>query len=231
VLHHDVGNRDWLPFHEQLAAGFDVLAPDMPGYGASERPEWARHPRDQAILMLQLLDHLEIDKLTLVGLGFGGWVAAEMATMSQRRFDSMVLVAPMGIQPKEGEFLDQIMVSHITYARDGFRNRQEFEKHFGAEVSPEQALFWDLNKEMTARISWKPYMFSRQLPHLLRGVKTPTLLVWGAEDKVVPLECGDLYRQALATARLEVIAETGHLVEMERPRELATLISNIAKQS
>ena len=64
----------------------------MPGYGQSARPEWAREPRDLAILLLnQALDKLGLTGgLTLVGLGFGGFVAAEMATMDQRRLKTLV---------------------------------------------------------------------------------------------------------------------------------------------
>jgi pimeloyl-ACP methyl ester carboxylesterase len=50
VLHHDTGNPDWLPFHQQLAERFDVIAPSHPGYDRSARPEWMRSVRDVAIV-------------------------------------------------------------------------------------------------------------------------------------------------------------------------------------
>ena len=99
VLHHSTGNTGWLPVHEQLAASRQVLVPDLPGYGQSERPEWARDPRDIAILLHQMLDKLGHGAVPIVGLGFGGWIAAEMATMNQQRISSLVLVGAPGIQP------------------------------------------------------------------------------------------------------------------------------------
>src|ERR1700733_1679559 len=82
VLHHDTGTLDQLPFYDALAERFDVLVPHHPGWGKSERPEWLRHPRDIAAIYSWLLAELGLHGATLVGLGFGGWIAAEMASQS-----------------------------------------------------------------------------------------------------------------------------------------------------
>ena len=67
-------------------------------------------------------------------------------------------------------------------------------------------------------------MHNAALPHLLPTVQTPTLLVWGAEDRIVPLEAGRMYEAALPNARLEVVDDGGHWLELERPDELARLV-------
>lgn len=85
--------------------------------------------------------------------------------------------------------------------------------------------YQDLNKEVTARVTWRPYMFSHQLAPLLKGVVTPTLVVWGKDDKIVPLSCGKLFVRALPNAHLEFLPETGDSAEMERPTRLAALIA------
>jgi len=228
VLHHDIGSQDWIPFYDALAQDHEVYVPDLPGYGRSARPAWARHPRDLAILMLQALEQLEVRRVTLVGLGFGGWVAAEMATMANDRVRSLVLASPFGIKPQQGEISDQMMLSHVDYVKLGFRDEAEFERHFAAEPSPELALCWDLNREMTARIAWKPYMFSHQLPHLLRGVQTPALVVWGEQDRVIPSACAELYVEALPAATRVMLKDTGHFIDLERPEELARLVGEHA---
>jgi pimeloyl-ACP methyl ester carboxylesterase len=225
VLHHDIGSPSWLLFYEALAQNHAVYVPDLPGFGHSERPAWARHPRDLAILMLQLLDELGLEDTRLVGLGFGGWIAAEMATMAQSRFPSLVLAAPFGIKPLQGEILDQLMLSHIDYVKAGFRDDTDFEHHFQSEPDPDLSLCWELNREMTARLAWKPYMFSHQLPQLLRGVHRRTLVVWGELDRVAPVECGKLYLESMPNAELVVLPDTGHFIEIERPEKLADLIT------
>ncbi len=82
VLHHDIGSPERLEFYDRLASRFDVLVPHHPGYGKSERPQWLRGVRDVAVMYQWLLSDLGIERPSLVGLGFGGWIAAEMATMA-----------------------------------------------------------------------------------------------------------------------------------------------------
>ena len=102
LLPHDTGVDGWGAFHQALAASHDVIAPVLPGYDGTPRLEWMNNVRDMAITMQLLIDRLDIGQVTLVGLGFGGWIAAEMATMSQSRLQRLVLVGPAGIKPSEG---------------------------------------------------------------------------------------------------------------------------------
>lgn len=224
LLHHSTGSVGWLPLYERLAESFAVMVPDLPGYGQSMRPAWAREPRDLAILMHQLLDSQGVDQAVLVGSGFGGFIAAEMATMNQQRLSRLVLIGAAGIRPNEGEILDQMMLPHADYLKAGFSDDDSFERHFGAVVSPEVEELWDFSREMTARLAWKPYMFNLRLAHLLAGVQTPTLLVWGEHDRVIPLDCGRQYENVLPNARLEVLQGAGHAVDIEQPEALARLI-------
>jgi pimeloyl-ACP methyl ester carboxylesterase len=224
VLSHDIGNPGWLPFHQRLAERFDVLAPSHPGYDQSSRPDWLRSVRDVAAVYQWLLADLGLSRVTLVGLGFGGWIAAEMASLAPTAFKALVLVGAMGIKPSEGEILDQSLVNYIDYARASFHDPRAFEAVYGAEPTTDQLETWDVNREMTFRIAWKPYLYSQTLPHLLGGVRAPALVVWGADDRIVPLSCGQQYARALPNARLDVVEGCGHCVEMERPAELAGLI-------
>jgi pimeloyl-ACP methyl ester carboxylesterase len=224
ILHHDIGNPGWLPFYEALAERYRLVVPSHPGYGRSERPDWLRSVRDVAVLYQALLADLDLSDVAVVGLGFGGWIAAEMATMAPRDFRRLVLVGAMGVKPPDGEILDQALLNYIAYVQAGFQTQAAFERQFGAEPSTDQLEAWDLAREMSFRIAWKPYMYSQTLPHLLAGVRARTLVVWGEHDRIVPLSAGQRYAEALPNARLEVIPGCGHFVEMERPAELAELV-------
>ena len=228
VLHQDIGKPEGLPFLDTLARSFTVLAPSHPGYDGSDRPEWMRSVRDLAVIYQRLIAERDLGPVSLIGLGFGGWIAAEMATMAPRAFRRLVLVGAMGIKPERGAIADQALVSYIDYARLGFADQGAFDRIFGAEPPTAQLEQWDLNREMTFRIAWKPYMYNPTLPHLLGGVATPALVVWGRDDRIVPLECGERYAKALARARLEVVEGAGHFVEMEKADELARLVVDFA---
>ena len=230
-LHDSLGNWGWLPLYEELAQHYDVIVPDLPGYGASQRPEWARHPRDLAILVWQLLDRLGIDRVILSGIGLGGWVAAEMATMRQSAIDRLVLLAPAGLKPRHGEIADQMLRGPLRFGLGGFRDADSFRDHFAIDRNEvddvPDALYamWDYSTEMTARIVWKPWMFSLELPHLLPGVAVPTSVVWGTNDELFPIDCGHQYVERLPNARLELVTGAGHWVDLERPGAVLAAIS------
>ncbi len=225
ILHHSWGSPGWLPFHGRLAEDHRVFVPDMPGWGGSERPVWAREPRDIAIILTRLLDGLDLDGIKLVGLGFGGYVAAELATMNPSRLAALVLVGAAGLQPRQGEIMDQMMLSHRKYIEESFRDAETYTAYIGEEPPDEVRDLWDLSREMTARVSWKPYMFNRRLAPLLGDMRVPTLLVWGDSDKVVPFECAQQYQAGIPDARIAVVEDTGHVVELEQPDRLAALIA------
>jgi pimeloyl-ACP methyl ester carboxylesterase len=223
VLHHDIGTPDRLPLYDELAQHFSVLLPHHPGWGRSERPQWMRSVRDVAAMHQWMLAELGISDCALLGLGFGGWIAAEMASLSPRQFHRLVLVGAHGIKPPEGEILDQAIISYIAYPQAGFHNPDAFHRVYG-DVSTEQLEQWDIGREMCFRIAWKPYMYSQTLPHLLGGIRTPALVVWGDDDRIVPRGAGDVYAKALRNARMEIVRDCGHFVDMEKPDELARLV-------
>jgi pimeloyl-ACP methyl ester carboxylesterase len=231
ILHHDIGAPPHAPLHDALAERFAVLAPSHPGYDRSARPAWMRSVRDVAVVYQWLLAARGLTGVTVVGLGFGGWIAAEMATMAPREFRRLVLVGAMGIKPERGEILDQALLSYVDYVRAGFSDPAALARVYGAELPTPVLEQWDINREMTFRIAWRPYMYNPTLPHLLGGVRAPALVVWGRDDRVVPLECGERYVKALPQARLAVIEGAGHLVDVERPAELARTIIDFAAQA
>jgi len=226
VLHHSTGSPGWLPFHEALSEKFRVYAPDIPGYGQSDRPQWARDPRDLAILLNQANEHAHWGgPIHLVGLGFGGFVAAEMATMNQSGLKSLTLIGSAGTQPRDGEILDQMMVDYPEYVQAGFKDEDAYNVVFGEEGAKEMKDLWDFSREMTARVTWKPYMFNRRLVPLMAGVKTKTLLIWGENDAIIPLDCAKQFQESMPNAELKVIPGAGHLVELEDPNGIADLIA------
>jgi pimeloyl-ACP methyl ester carboxylesterase len=224
VLHRDTGAPEASAFNDDLAKSAHLILPQHPGWGRSSRAEWMRSVRDLAVLYRGVLAELGVGRPVLVGLGFGGWIAAEMATMGPADLAKLVLVAPMGIKPPEGDILDQAIISYIDYARAGFNDQSAFDRIYGAEPTTDQLEAWDIAREMCFRIAWKPYMYSQTLAHLLPSVKVPALIVWGDKDKVVPLATAKRYLAALPNARLEVLADCGHCVDLERPASLAKLV-------
>ena len=164
-----------------------------------------RSVRDIAVIYRGLLSELKVAKPALVGLGFGGWIAAEMATMAPADLSHLVLVGAMGIKPPQGDILDLAVTGYMDYARAAFHDQKAFDRVYGAEPSVDQLEMWDICREMSFRIAWKPYMYSQTLPHLLKTVRAPALVVWGDDDKVVPMSAGKRYLESLPDAQLEIV--------------------------
>ena len=224
VLHHDIGTPECLPFYDKLAANHRVILPVHPGWGlTSERPEWMRSVRDIAAMFRMHLAAQGIEKAHLVGLGFGGWIAAEMMTMAPNDTGKAVLVGAMGLQPKDAYITDMAIHGYLDYARMFFHDEAKFGDVWG-EPDGDMLENFDICREMCFRTAWKPYMFSHTLPNLLMSVPNQTLVVWGDNDRIVPSECADLYCAALPNARKEVVAGSGHAVDMEKPDELTALV-------
>jgi pimeloyl-ACP methyl ester carboxylesterase len=82
----------------------------------------------------------------------------------------------------------------------------------------EEAVQWS-NREMASRLCWKPYMHNPKLPEYLRLVQVPTLIVWGRQDRIVPLACGEVYQEVLQGSTLHVIDQCGHVPHREKTQE------------
>jgi pimeloyl-ACP methyl ester carboxylesterase len=231
VLHRDTGPTGWSEFHSLLAEHFTVFAPSLPGYPGSAVPRWLRTVTQLATLTGQVMDRLEVGCCPLVGLGFGGWVAAELAAMSSHRIESMVLQAPMGIRPTGGFILDQFLYSAQDYMEQGFASREAFVDVFGANPDPARLEDWEVSREMTVRIAWKPYMYNLALPHLLANIRVATLVAWGTDDQIVPLSCRDQYVQAIPLAHSIMLVGAGHQADLEQPRVLAAEIAGFVSSS
>ena len=223
VIHHETGNPGWLEFHDALAGSRDVILPTLPGWDGTERGDWMRSVRDIAAVCSLLLDQLGVGEATLVGLGFGGYVAAEMATANQSRLSGLVLVNAVGLQPEEGEIRDQFLEAHADYVKSCFADPATFTALYGEEVSTEQLIAWDANREMTARTAWKPFLYSQTLPHLLSNVSTPAKIIRGARDSVVPESVANQYVQLLGNAEL-IELDGGHHLESDAAEALAEAI-------
>jgi pimeloyl-ACP methyl ester carboxylesterase len=227
-LHGAGGNRGWTRWLAQVAERFTVWAPTHPGFGLSGDADWMEGIDDLARFYLWLIDAAGLGRPHLVGHSIGGWTAAEMATMSPGALDRLVLVAPVGLKPETGEILDIFYYPPpqlLGLTVHDPKTVPEWDELFGRAPTPAQLELAERNREMAARLAWKPYMHNPRLPAFLPRVANPTLIVWGREDRIVPLACGEQYRRLLPDARLAVLERCGHLPPFEEPDALARLVT------
>jgi pimeloyl-ACP methyl ester carboxylesterase len=184
---------------------------------------------DLSRFYLWILEELGIARATLAGHFIGGWLAAEMAVMSPQLADRLLLVDAAGVRPREGEITDIFLHGGEGSRRLSFfdvKQVADYELLFGSKPTPEEREAHVINREAATRYCWKPYMHDPSLPSLLERLRgLPTLLLWGREDRIVPVEAGELYRRAIAGARLEIIDRCGHFPHLESPAEFMRIAS------
>jgi pimeloyl-ACP methyl ester carboxylesterase len=233
VLHGSGGNKGWLQYLQSLSDHYQVYAPSHPGFGNSERPDWLEGMDDLACFYSWFLEELGLEAVHVMGFSLGGWLAAEMAVMCPHTFKSIVLVDSAGIKPVQGEIADIFLMSGQQVIENMFYDPEqspEYAKMYGQEPTPEHRQVLEGNRAMAARLTWKPYMYDPRLPSLLARVHAPTLIVWGRQDAIVPLECGELFHKAMIGSTLKVIENCGHTPQYEKPQEFVdTVIDFLGK--
>ncbi len=226
-LHSIEGNLGWLPWMEEVSKSATVYAPTHPGFGRSERPEFLESVSDMARFYLWMTQELKLDAVTLVGHFLGGWIAAEMATMSPGSLGGLVLVDAAGVRPDTCEIADIFLLGEEETTRLSFHDAPsvpEYSDLFERELSTEERELKVRGREMTTRLCWKPYMYDRSLEWLLQRVDIPTLVVWGAEDRIIPPSAGNRIHEAIAGSNLEVVPGCGHLPHVEKPGEFSGMV-------
>ncbi len=182
-------------FLDLLARHGEVIAPSSPGFGRSPRPNDFDTVYDLVHLYLEVLESLPGENATLLGFSFGGWLAAEMAVACCHRLDKLVLVDPVGIKISNREtpdILDVFEKSPDEVRRRSWHDPDRFAPDFDA-MSDEALINYARNREALCLYAWHPYMYNPQLPRWLNRIKVPTLLIWGASDRVVTPDYGRAY--------------------------------------
>jgi pimeloyl-ACP methyl ester carboxylesterase len=228
VLDHSIADRRWHGVHDALAGDATVHALDVPGFNGADRPAWARDARDVAVLVGGYIRKVVGAPATVVGSEFGGWLAAELAVLAPEVVSRLVLVGSAGLLPTDGAIYDMFLVSHSLYAKQCFSSTDAYAAFFEGGLTDDRLLTWDRNREMVARVAWKPYLYNRRLAPMLTDVTAPTLVVSGSADRVVPRSVAAQFAALIPGAQSLTIDGAGNAVALERPAELARAVASHA---
>jgi pimeloyl-ACP methyl ester carboxylesterase len=230
LLHEELGHPGWMSYHEALAKERTLIIPIQPGYGKSPRVEQIRNVHELGLFYNWVLNEMNLAPIDVIGFSLGGWTAAEMASANSKIFRKMMLVAPSGIKPAEGEIFDIFAVTIGTQLNATVHDAAatpEFRKLYGGERTPEQFEAFEEARTESARIAWDPILHNPSLPYFLQGVKgLPTHIVWGREDATVPVTAAEPYKNALKNTdvKLTIFDHCGHRPEIEKSAEFVKLV-------
>src|SRR5262249_14453746 len=154
--------------------GFDVIAPDHPGFGKSDDFPQVEAMDDLVYHYLDVLDALELDRPHVVGASFGGWIAAELAVHSPHRVGSLTLLSAGGLRIDRHPVPDMFLMPRARVAATLFHDPPPAPVPDGPpDVEAILAAYRDA--AALARFSWVPYLHDPKLQRRLHRVSVPTL--------------------------------------------------------
>jgi pimeloyl-ACP methyl ester carboxylesterase len=232
VLHDQEYYNEWQPFEAALAAEYSVLVPSHPGYGTSDFPPHFETIDDLTYVYLDLLRELAPGPINVVGMGVGGWIAAEVAVRCTHSLRRLVLVDAVGIKVSgvtDRDIADNFVISPKEFLQIAWHDAEagaSVMKLAGLTTLGEAELTTVLrNRQSTAILTWKPFMHNPALRRRLARINLPTLVLWGESDRIVTPSYGRAYAEAIPGARFQSIPAAGHYPYLEQPEAFVAAVS------
>jgi len=216
ILFHGAGTVDGFDFAENWADRFRVVVTYHPGFGESGDDPTFTDIQDYVMHYLELFDALKIDTMNLVGLSVGGYLAAKFASQHAHRVKKLVMIAPYGLNVPEHPTMDIISIP-------GEQNVPMLVANFGTlkrtlPEKPDMEFAAARYREATsfARLFWE-HPTDPKFPRHLHRVTMPTLIVWGDEDKLIPVQQAQSWRKLIPNCEVMIVKGAGHIVQRDKP--------------
>lgn len=211
VFLHGGGTWHGLAYTEGWPAHFELFIPHHPGFGQS-----ANNPRINSIQgyvdhYVELLDALNLERVDLVGSSLGGRMAAEFTAQHGDRVNKLVLVAPAGLDVPEHPQPNFSKIPPESFPTYLVHDLQTIYPYLPTEDDEEFAAMRAREGYAAIRILHNGSMINPAMPSVLERVNHQTLLVWGKQDKIVPVGQGESWERHLKNAKLKVFDQVGHL--------------------
>ncbi|MGH7090936.1 MAG: alpha/beta fold hydrolase [Stellaceae bacterium] len=231
-LHPGIGIASDAAVLRRLADGAEVIAPSHPGFGRSDQPPEMNSIDDLAYFYLDLMDALELKDAIVVGVSFGGWIAAEIAVKSTTRIGQLVLADALGIKVSDRETRDIVDIFALTEPEVmelAYFDPKSQQRDYRSMAENELVVV-ARDREALARYGWSPYMHDPKLLGRLHRVRVQTLVLWGAADRIVLPNYGRAYAAAVPGARFELVERAGHFPHIEAPEAFAERVLRFARE-
>jgi pimeloyl-ACP methyl ester carboxylesterase len=216
-LHGANGLPVWLPVFDLLSKHFEVMVPEHPGFGTSDNPAWLRNIGDLAMYYLDFIDGLSPYPVHLAGQSLGGWAAAEVAVRNCSRLKSLTLLAPAGLRVKGVLSGDNFIWDPEEAVRNLYHDQSIPDRMLAVPLSEEDADIALTNRFAATKFGWEPRWFNPALERWLHRISVPTLILWGQNDKLFPVDYAKRWGERIPGSRVEIVPDCGHVPAVEKP--------------
>lgn len=212
---HDELSTGWNPYLDLLAERFHVVAPELPGFGDTQRPEWIEDIADVAFFVADIATQVgDGASVNVAGGSLGGWLAIE-AALRGAPIARIVAIGSPGAQIAGDPPFDYFFLTPEERTEMLFTDPAS-----KPEVSEDHAIH---NESMTARLVWQPRYVSPKLLQRIHRMEVPTLVAWGELDCFLSLAHGKALADSMPNGSLVTVPGSGHFVALEKPTEVAQL--------
>jgi pimeloyl-ACP methyl ester carboxylesterase len=222
VVFHGAGTVDGFDFAGAWADKYRVIVPYHPGFGESGDDPTFTDIHDYVMHYLELFDALKIDTMHLVGLSMGGYLAARFASEHGHRINKLVLIAPYGLHVPEHPTVDVIAIPGEEILSMLVSNFEAVKKHLPEKPDPDFIAARYREATSFARLFWE-HPTDPKFPRHLHRVKMPTLIVWGEEDKLIPVQQAQVWRKLVPNAEVMIVKGAGHIVQSDKPETVEAI--------
>jgi pimeloyl-ACP methyl ester carboxylesterase len=226
-LHGAGGLTGWLDYFDRLAQRYDVVAPEHPGFGMSERPDWIRSVDDLARYYKTFCAGL--GQVHLIGSSLGGWLASKLAMLAPEAVRSLTLIAPAGMRARSAGSGPGALPSRVERLRRFYYNQSFVERVLAQDPPDIQKI--ETGNYITSELLGGPGFCDPTMEQALRALRCPTLVLWGEEDRVVSVEQAKLWGDAISGAEIHVLPNCGHLPHVELSAATARLTDSFIRKT
>lgn len=216
---HGAGGLRLTHAHDLFAQKFRVVAFEMPGFGASAENTRTKDMAELALTMARAADALRLDRFNLWGTSFGGRAAVWLAIQQPERLSALVLespaaILPPGARPASGtpEEMARLLYGHP--------------ERMPPIAAPDPAVA--AKQQALVRRLIGP---GRELEEKMAGIKTPTLVLFGTLDRMIPCEMGRRYKELITeNCQLVLVYDAGHTIAAERPEAFVEVVGDFLER-
>ncbi|HCO44339.1 alpha/beta fold hydrolase [Immundisolibacter sp.] len=224
---HGAGGLAWDPYLDALAARRRVIAPFLPGTSKSNDISQVRDLWDLVLCYYDLLDALDIGRADVVGHSMGGMIACEMAANDPSRVGRLIAIAPAGLFDMDDPMPDIFAMRSTELAERVLVDpKSPIAELLGAmpeDVDDQVDVLIQRLGTLSAAAKFLWPIPDKGLIRRLPRIKTPTQIIWGRQDGLIPVGYGDTFRDSIPGARLDVLDQASHLVQLERLPDVLAL--------